>query len=116
MILLPNPLCILFEIIINQFLLSGQERFHALGPIYYRDSHAAVLVYDITDQDSFVKVSFLSKIKLCYDYFNFLILLQVQNWVKELRRILGDKVILAIVGNKIDLDKDRNVPIEDAVQ
>lgn len=34
----------------------GQERFHALGPIYYRDSHAAVLVYDITDQDSFVKV------------------------------------------------------------
>jgi len=36
--------------------------------------------------------------------------------VKELRRILGDKVILAIVGNKIDLDKDRNVPIEDAVQ
>ncbi len=35
---------------------TGQERFHALGPIYYRDSHAAILVYDITDQDSFVKV------------------------------------------------------------
>ena len=34
----------------------GQERFHALGPIYYRDSHAAILVYDITDQDSFIKV------------------------------------------------------------
>ena len=95
-------------------MFSGQERFHALGPIYYRDSHAAVLVYDITDQDSFVKVSFPFKIKLCYK--NILIKLQVQNWVKELRRILGDKVILAIVGNKIDLDKDRNVPIEDAIQ
>ena len=33
---------------------------------------------------------------------------KVQNWVKELRRILGDKVVLAIVGNKIDLDKERN--------
>ena len=36
---------------------AGQERFHALGPIYYRDSNGAVLVYDITDEDSFVKVN-----------------------------------------------------------
>ena len=53
---------------------AGQERFHALGPIYYRDSHGevedwksfcwenfyahpgAILVYDITDEDSFHKV------------------------------------------------------------
>lgn len=35
---------------------AGQERFHALGPIYYRESHGAVLVYDITDHDSFEKV------------------------------------------------------------
>lgn len=74
---------------------AGQERFHALGPIYYRESHAAILVYDITDQDSFVKV---------------------KNWVKELKRILGDKVVLAIVGNKTDLEKDRNVPVEEALQ
>lgn len=41
---------------------------------------------------------------------------KVQNWVKELRRILGDKVVLAIVGNKIDLDKERNVPAEEALE
>lgn len=35
---------------------AGQERFHALGPIYYRDSNGALLVYDITDEDSFQKV------------------------------------------------------------
>lgn len=35
---------------------AGQERFHALGPIYYRESHGALLVYDITDEDSFKKV------------------------------------------------------------
>lgn len=37
---------------------AGQERFHALGPIYYRDSNGAILVYDITDEDSFQKVRF----------------------------------------------------------
>lgn len=35
---------------------AGQERFHALGPIYYRDANGAILVYDITDKDSFEKV------------------------------------------------------------
>jgi len=35
---------------------AGQERFHALGPIYYRDGNGALLVYDITDEDSFQKV------------------------------------------------------------
>jgi len=67
---------------------AGQERFHALGPIYYRDSNGAVLVYDITDEDSFQKV---------------------KNWVKELRKMLGQEITLCIVGNKIDREKDRNV-------
>ncbi len=34
---------------------AGQERFHALGPIYYRDADGAILVYDVTDADSFQK-------------------------------------------------------------
>mmetsp|Transcript_19737 Transcript_19737/g.51384 ORF Transcript_19737/g.51384 Transcript_19737/m.51384 type:complete len:210 (-) Transcript_19737:4256-4885(-) len=67
---------------------AGQERFHALGPIYYRDSNGAVLVYDITDEDSFVKV---------------------KNWVKELRKMLGQDISLCIVGNKSDMEKNRNV-------
>eukprot|EP01135_Chromosphaera_perkinsii_P002122 Nk52_evm56s217 gene=Nk52_evmTU56s217 len=61
---------------------AGQERFHALGPIYYRDSNGAILVYDVTDRDSYSRV---------------------QKWVKELRTMLGDNVVLKIVGNKIDL-------------
>lgn len=72
---------------------AGQERFHALGPIYYRDSNGAILVYDITDEDSFQKV---------------------KNWVKELRKMLGSEICLSIVGNKTDLEKDRHVLIEEA--
>lgn len=74
---------------------AGQERFHALGPIYYRDSNGALLVYDITDEDSFAKV---------------------KNWVKELRKMLGNDICLCIVGNKIDLDRDRHVTVAEAEQ
>ncbi|CAI9716874.1 ras-related protein Rab-21 [Octopus vulgaris] len=72
---------------------AGQERFHALGPIYYRDSNGAILVYDITDIDSFQKV---------------------KNWVKELRKMLGNDICLCIAGNKIDLEKERHVSVSDA--
>jgi len=72
---------------------AGQEKFHALGPIYYRESHGAVLVYDITDQDSFQKV---------------------KNWVVELKRMLGENVCLAIAGNKSDLEQQRTVSQQDA--
>uniref|UniRef100_A0A8C6RBX4 Ras-related protein Rab-21 n=1 Tax=Nannospalax galili TaxID=1026970 RepID=A0A8C6RBX4_NANGA len=72
---------------------AGQERFHALGPIYYRDSNGVILVYDIRDEDSFQKV---------------------KNWVKELRKILGNEICLCIVGNKIDLEKERHVSFQEA--
>lgn len=67
---------------------AGQERFHALGPIYYRDANGALLVYDITDRDSFTKV---------------------RNWVKELRKIVGKNIVLVIAGNKADMEKHRQV-------
>lgn len=72
---------------------AGQERFHALGPIYYRDADGALLVYDITDAESFNKV---------------------KNWVKELRKIVGNDIVLAIAGNKCDLEKNRHVNEKDA--
>lgn len=70
-------------------------RFHALGPIYYRDSNGALLVYDITDRDSFTKV---------------------RNWVTELREIVGKDIVLVIAGNKSDLEKQRQVSDDDAKQ
>lgn len=73
---------------------AGQERFHALSPIYYRDADGALLVYDITDAESFARV---------------------KKWVKELRKIVGSDIAIAIAGNKCDLEKNRNVLESDAV-
>lgn len=72
---------------------AGQERFHALGPIYYRDADGALLVYDITDAESFRKV---------------------RTWVRELRRIVGEDISICIAGNKSDLHRNRKVPEDEA--
>lgn len=53
------------------------------------------MVYDITDNSSFVKV---------------------KNWVKELRSQLGKSVTLAIIGNKVDLEKSRAVDKDEALR
>jgi len=78
---------------LNIWDTAGQERFHALGPIYYRGAQGAILVYDITDQDSFQKV---------------------KNWVKELKRMLSTDIVIIIAGNKSDIDHNRTVPQDDA--
>lgn len=72
-----------------------QYIFHILGPIYYRDAAGALLVYDITDNLSFDKV---------------------KNWVKELRKIVGNDIIIIIAGNKVDLEKNRHVDEAEAVK
>ncbi|GMH85069.1 hypothetical protein TL16_g10113 [Triparma laevis f. inornata] len=74
---------------------AGQERFHALGPIYYRDADGALLVYDITDSESFTKV---------------------RKWVKELRKIVGGDINIVIAGNKIDLERNRQVEEKEVLE
>ncbi|KAL7745228.1 hypothetical protein ACLKA6_008277 [Drosophila palustris] len=80
---------------LNIWDTAGQERFHALGPIYYRGSDGALLVYDITDQDSFQKV---------------------KSWVRELKQMRGSEIALIIVGNKTDLEEQRAIVYETAVR
>lgn len=72
---------------------AGQERFHALGPIYYRDADAALLVYDIMDNDSFVRV---------------------RKWVKELQQMAPKTIIMAIAANKSDLVRLKKFEIQEA--
>eukprot|EP01120_Amphizonella_sp_Union-15-10_P010592 TRINITY_DN4273_c0_g1_i1.p1 TRINITY_DN4273_c0_g1~~TRINITY_DN4273_c0_g1_i1.p1 ORF type:complete len:202 (+),score=32.81 TRINITY_DN4273_c0_g1_i1:67-672(+) len=67
---------------------AGQERYHSLAPMYYRGAHAAVVVYDISRQDSYV---------------------QAQKWVKELQKQNNPDIVIALAGNKMDLAKERAV-------
>jgi len=61
---------------------AGQERFHSLAPMYYRNAQAAVVVYDITKGPSLEKA---------------------KSWVKELQRQANKNIVIALVGNKLDL-------------
>eukprot|EP00052_Salpingoeca_macrocollata_P014238 m.111527 g.111527 ORF g.111527 m.111527 type:complete len:198 (+) comp19235_c4_seq1:676-1269(+) len=61
---------------------AGQERFRSMAPMYYRGAHAAILVYDVTSQDSFADMS---------------------SWVKELQRNATGELLLCLVGNKVDI-------------
>lgn len=67
---------------------AGQERYRSLGPIYYRGSNAAILVYDITNDESFENI---------------------ESWIYNLKTILGSDIVIALVGNKSDLEHRRNV-------
>merc|ERR1712100_150343 len=72
---------------------AGQERYHSLAPMYYRGAAAAVVVYDITDSDSFVRA---------------------KSWVKELQRQGSPNIVIALAGNKFDLASKRKVDTEEA--
>lgn len=72
---------------------AGQERFHALGPIYYRDANAALLVYDVTDSETFERV---------------------KRWVKELQKMAPPGIHLTIAANKVDLDKNELIDLGEA--
>ncbi|KAK6912088.1 Small GTPase, partial [Dillenia turbinata] len=74
---------------------AGQERYHSLAPMYYRGAAAALLVYDITCMDSFVRA---------------------KKWVQELQKQGNPNLVMALVGNKFDLELKREVKAEEAEQ
>ncbi|KAK7814222.1 hypothetical protein U0070_000538 [Myodes glareolus] len=81
---------------LHKFLIwdtAGQERFRALAPMYYRGSAAAIIVYDITKEETFSTL---------------------KNWVRELRQHGPPSIVVAIAGNKCDLTDVREVMERDA--
>jgi len=71
---------------------AGQERFRSLIPSYIRDSSVAIVVYDISNANSFQQTS---------------------KWIDDVRTERGTDVLIMLVGNKTDLSDKRQVTTEE---
>ncbi|EXC21063.1 GTP-binding protein YPTM2 [Morus notabilis] len=72
---------------------AGQERFRTITSSYYRGAHGIIIVYDVTDQESFNNV---------------------KQWLNEIDRYASDNVNKLLVGNKSDLTANKVVSYETA--
>eukprot|EP01116_Phalansterium_solitarium_P008206 TRINITY_DN216_c1_g1_i1.p1 TRINITY_DN216_c1_g1~~TRINITY_DN216_c1_g1_i1.p1 ORF type:complete len:213 (+),score=45.38 TRINITY_DN216_c1_g1_i1:445-1083(+) len=72
---------------------AGQERFRAINRGFYHKAAGAMVVYDITQAETFKNA---------------------EKWLTELRQYAGDDVVVMLVGNKTDLSPSRAVATEDA--
>ena len=76
-----------------QWDTAGQDRFKNITSSYYRGAHGIILVYDITDKNSFESI---------------------QSWIKEIEQYADEQISMILIGNKSDLDERRQVSYEEA--
>uniref|UniRef100_A0A5S6QAG8 Ras-related protein Rab-8A n=1 Tax=Trichuris muris TaxID=70415 RepID=A0A5S6QAG8_TRIMR len=74
---------------------AGQERFRTITTAYYRGAMGILLVYDITNEKSFENI---------------------KNWVRNIEEHASTDVEKIILGNKCDMEKQRQVSKERGAQ
>ena len=73
---------------------AGQERFKSLAMTYYRKAFGILLLFDVTKKSSFMAC---------------------KNYLEEVRNNSDKKCVIYLVGNKIDLENEREVTNEEAI-
>ena len=71
---------------------AGQESFRSITRTYYKCSACAIVVYDITNKESFDHIS---------------------QWIEECKNQSSKTISLILVGNKNDLEQERKVSIDE---
>ena len=71
---------------------AGQEKYRSMVGMYYRGATVALICYDITSRNSF---------------------LSIEGWHKDLMKVAPQDISLAVVGNKCDLEEERDVSIDE---
>ncbi len=76
---------------------AGQEIFHSLTKNFFRKADGIIIVFDVTNKESFDKI---------------------HDWVKSVHDNIDSyrEMNIIIVGNKIDLDENREVTKEEGVK
>ncbi|KAL8167452.1 hypothetical protein V2J09_008951 [Rumex salicifolius] len=74
---------------------AGQERYRAVTSAYYRGAVGAMLIYDITKRQTFE---------------------HIPRWLEELRSHADKNIVIMLIGNKTDLQDQRAVATEDAME
>ncbi len=71
---------------------AGQEKFRSLIPMYIREAQIILLIYDISDRDSFDSMP---------------------KWIEEVLDVKNSEAVFALIGNKVDLENERKVSFEE---
>jgi Ras-related protein Rab-1A len=71
---------------------AGQERFKTITSSYYKGAHGIIVVYDVTDKESFKNID---------------------TWMNEVEKHASDNVSRILVGNKNDLEESRQVSTDE---
>ena len=80
------------EIRIQIWDTAGMENFKSITRSYYKNSICALIVYDISNKDSFKNVL---------------------NWIEDCKVFSPKNILLVLIGNKSDLNEKRQVSIEE---
>jgi len=72
---------------------AGQERFRTITSSYYRGAQGIILVYDVSNRETFDALP---------------------RWYSELETYVSDSVVKILVGNKVDKEFSRQVPTAEA--